>query len=274
MKCINVKANYALPRSALVVEWGSHCWSNVCETRMRKQTIVAFMLAGLTLPILMGCSSSKNPSSESPGATEIVISSTPPFQTREPERYQTVRSLVRTGPNGESVTRTNVIARDGQARRDEYELAGKKVIYLEIGASRFLMLPDDQTYAEMSFNDNQPSPDVEESASTERLLHVEPFQSKYQKLGNETINGRTLSKFKVSVNTSSSETVSNSETLMWIDDKLGMPIKSETKSADGTRIKMELSDISLSVDKTLFQIPAGYKRIAASDILVQLKGKN
>ena len=42
---------------------------------------------------------------------------------------------------------------------------------------------------------------------------------------------------------------------MWIDEALRMPIRSETKSSDGTRVTMELSEIELEVDKDLFQSP-------------------
>jgi outer membrane lipoprotein-sorting protein len=49
--------------------------------------------------------------------------------------------------------------------------------------------------------------------------------------------------------------------LIWIDEALKMPVKSEAKSSDGTRVLMELSDISLDVDGELFKIPKDYEKV-------------
>jgi hypothetical protein len=50
-----------------------------------------------------------------------------------------------------------------------------------------------------------------------------------------------------------------------------MPIKSETKSADGTRWTMELTDIVPEVDAGVFRIPEDYKKIAFSELRSRLK---
>jgi outer membrane lipoprotein-sorting protein len=57
---------------------------------------------------------------------------------------------------------------------------------------------------------------------------------------------------------------------MWIDEALQMPVRSETKSADGTRVTMELSEIRLEVDKNLFTIPGDYKKLAFSELRKRL----
>lgn len=54
--------------------------------------------------------------------------------------------------------------------------------------------------------------------------------------------------------------------MIWIDDVLKMPIRSETTSPDGTRVRMELSDLSLDVDLDLFKIPEDYEKIAFSEL--------
>jgi outer membrane lipoprotein-sorting protein len=58
---------------------------------------------------------------------------------------------------------------------------------------------------------------------------------------------------------------------MWIDETLKMPIKSETKSADGTRVLMELSDISLEVDSDLFKVPKDYQKLAIAEFRKRMK---
>jgi outer membrane lipoprotein-sorting protein len=53
--------------------------------------------------------------------------------------------------------------------------------------------------------------------------------------------------------------------LIWIDEALNMPIRSEMKSTHGTLITAELTDISLDVDKRVFQVPDGYEKVTFTD---------
>jgi outer membrane lipoprotein-sorting protein len=107
----------------------------------------------------------------------------------------------------------------------------------------------------------------EDESSPEKLLHTDTSNSSYQKLGTESIAGRSTEKYRVVVNEVNGGNVSSSETLIWIDEALGIPIKSETKSSDGSRSTMELSNIALEVDKNLFQVPNDYKKISFTDMI-------
>ncbi len=102
--------------------------------------------------------------------------------------------------------------------------------------------------------------------SPEALLHADAVTTSYQKLGAETIGGRNTSKYRVVVNTSAAGNVSLSETLIWIDETLKMPVRSEATSPDGTRVTTELAGIALDVEKSLFQVPADYEKIAFSEL--------
>ena len=101
--------------------------------------------------------------------------------------------------------------------------------------------------------------------SPEGLLHAETGNTSYQKLGKEVIAGRSTDKYRVVVNAPGAANVSVSETLIWIDENLKMPVKSETKSPDGTQVSMELSEISLEVDAALFKIPDGYRKVTFAE---------
>ena len=103
------------------------------------------------------------------------------------------------------------------------------------------------------------------------MLHADTGNTSYQKLGKEAIGQRGTDKYRVVVNAPSAANVSVSETLIWIDDALKMPIKSETESADGTRVLMELSDISLEVDNVLFQVTKDYRKVTFAEFLKRLK---
>jgi hypothetical protein len=112
--------------------------------------------------------------------------------------------------------------------------------------------------------------DGESGSSPDRLLHTEPISTTYQRLGTESINGRNTQKYRVVVNSSTGANVSASETVVWVDEVLQLPIKSEMKSADGTRWKMELTDIALEVDPDVFRIPDDYKKVAFSELRARL----
>jgi hypothetical protein len=49
-----------------------------------------------------------------------------------------------------------------------------------------------------------------------------------------------------------------------------MPIRSETTSPDGTRITMELSNVTRDVDKRIFQVPDDYEKIAFAELRKRL----
>jgi outer membrane lipoprotein-sorting protein len=200
---------------------------------------------------------------------ETVVSSTPPFQTKEPDRYSATRTItIATGSGAQVVMRTS-IAKDGEKRRTES--AG--LVYLELPEGRFVLVPDESVYADLSTESKLPNSDDEEQLeiSPERLLHTEDGTTSYQNLGPETTGGRSANKYRVVVNSSGAGNVSLSETLIWIDDSLKMPIRSETRSADGSRVIMELSGVTLNVAASLFQVPDDYEKIAFSEFRKRLR---
>jgi len=137
---------------------------------------------------------------------------------------------------------------------------------------KFVLLPGEKVYADVT-DESQISADPNEEglqSSPDALLHTDDGSTSYQKLGNEVIAGRNANKYRIVVNSPAPANVSQSETLMWIDEALQMPIKSETKSADGTRVTMEVSEIKLEADKDLFTIPEGYKKLTFNELRKRL----
>jgi len=237
--------------------------------RKRERALISVSLVLL----FVSCRSQGDSVATQQTTADVVTSSTPPFQTREPDRYRATRIITTVTPDGKTSTTRTAIARHGEMRLQQTEVGSKKVTYLEIPEGRFALLLDDRVYADLRGETNPGiSEDDESSAvSPERLLHVDNGTSSYQKLGKESIGGRNTNKYRVVVNSSSAANVSVSETLIWIDEALQMPIRSEMKSADGTRVTMELSDIALEVDGRLFQVPNDCKRIAYSEFQKLLK---
>ncbi len=235
---------------------------------VRRQCRPALLM--LALCLLGSCRNASEPPPNVVPAVDTAVSSTPPFQTKEPDRYRATRTITTVTANGETTVTKTSIAKDGPLRREEPETASPRVVYLDLLEGRFVVFPEAKLYAAATADEAVTEPETEDN-SPDRLLHLDPVQTTYQSLGNEPIAGRNTHKYRVVVNASASENVTQSETLMWIDEALNMPIKSETKSADGARTTMELSDISLDPEKTLFQIPAGYEKIGFDDLRKQLK---
>ena len=233
--------------------------------RTRQRALISI----LTLLVVASCRS-VNDSPTTPNApTEIVVSSTPPFQTKEPDRYRATRTITSITADGKTTVTKSSTARDGEMRRTE-EFAARRLVFLNLPEGTFVLLPDDKVYAD-SARETVAGAAEDVEISPEKLLHDETASTSYQTLGAELIAGRNTNKYRVIVNSSNAGNVSPSETLIWIDEALGMPIRSETKSSDGTRVTMELSEIALDVNKGLFQIPEDYRKVTLTELLERSK---
>jgi len=230
-----------------------------------RRTALTLFAVSLTL-LITACAQNQKTDANT---NAIVVSATPPFETEEPQRYRATRTITTASANGQTTTR-NSIARDGELRREESENNGQRVVYLTSPEGRFVLLPGEKLFAaatsEAASNNEQPS-----ETSPDRLLHTEMVTPGYQKLGIETVNSRNLQKYRIVVNNSAGENVSVGETLLWFDEDLHMPVKTEISSPDGTRVTTELSDVVLKVDKTLFEIPKDYQKIAFNKLRERLK---
>jgi len=238
-------------------------------SRPRRRFALLISLVVLTI----SCRSQSNGVVNNNSSNDTVISSTPPFQTREPDRYRAFRTVTILAANGQTITTKNLIARDGDLRRNESQVGSKQIAYLEAPEGKFVLLPQERIYAEVTPDTDLPTEKSDDAfeRSPEGLLHAETGNSSYQRLGDEAIGERRTAKYRVTVNAVSAPNVSVSETLIWIDETLKMPIKSETKSADGTRVSMELSEIAFEVDRNLFNVPGDYKKLSFADFLKRLK---
>jgi outer membrane lipoprotein-sorting protein len=219
------------------------------------------------------CRTASGPEPTETPATDTVVSTTPPFRTKEPEQYSATRTITAFGPNGEKFVGSILIGRDGPIRREEATFQQTRIVYLDTPDGRLILWPEQKVYA-VQEDDSFRTPRSEtEDDSPARLLHTEPSVTTYQYLGTDTVAGRNTTKYRVVVNSSATENVNANETLIWIDTTLNMPIKSEMKSRDGVVVVTELSDLTVPPDKQLFQIPAGYEKIPFSALQKQLKAR-
>ena len=243
-------------------------WRGFEEGRPRSAAPTAFYLA-ISLLLLSACKSANEKAATNTAASDTVVSSTPPFKTKEPDRYQATRIVTVVTADGKTRVTKSLVARDGDSRRHESEMLSKRVAYLDLPEGTFVLLLDERVYAEVT-SETESEINQDEEITPEHLLHDDASTTSYQNLGKEVVAGRNSNKYKSVVNSSGPGNVSHNETLIWIDETLNMPIRSETTAADGTRITMELSNVSLDVDKRLFQLPNDYEKIAFSELRKRL----
>ena len=212
---------------------------------------------------------------------------TPPFSTKEPERYQA--TMVITSSLGEQsnipgmsqlTAKEVTVARDGEKRRVEMELfPGMKVAYLQTATARYMLVPARKVYAEFKPGgeglDSVGSKNLSSDFSPDALLNQSTGGARYEKLGAENINGRATMKYRVTTTGKTGEAKSaTTESLIWIDEALGMPVKSETTLSSGgssnSKYSMELRDIKQDVDPSAFDLPTDYTKVDYKDIQRQI----
>lgn len=239
---------------------------------MRLLLVLVTSYCGFVLQACRQSQTSKDSTTRS-DSQEGAVSTRPPYSTREPERYQATRVITSQASTSSSTTsianQTSkvLIARDGAKRREEYiSPDNEHWVYLENTDGRFVLLPDAKVYAALDQNEVGVTNPAGESAvvSTDELLNEVDHGAKYQGLGTEVLNGRATTKYRVITANSLGEANRQSETLIWIDETLGMAVRSETTdgSENAVRAIMELKDITLMVDEHLFEIPRDYKKVS------------
>src|SRR5215510_9758659 len=161
----------------------------------RKALIFSF----LALLIVTSCRGQNNSPATNNASSDTVVSATPPFKTKEPERYRATRTITSVTADGKTNVTTHTIAKDGELRRFEAEFGSKKIIFLDLPEGRLVLFPYEKVYSDQLGGPLPGSPDEEES-SPDRLLHSDIGNSSYQKLGAESISGRNAEKYRVVVN--------------------------------------------------------------------------
>lgn len=222
----------------------------------------------LALLLLAGCKSQSDTATGDAVVNETIVAATPPFKTREPDRYRATRVTTMQAADGESIVTKTLIARDGDRRRQETETETQRRAYLELPEGKFVLLIEEKLYADLGSDPETFSPD--EAISAEWLLHAGSGTTSYQKVGVEAVGGRQAEKYRIVVNGAGAGSVNSSETLLWIDEALQMPIRSETTSTAGSKITTQLTDISLDVDNRAFQIPDDYQKVTMAELSKRL----
>ncbi len=185
----------------------------------------------------------------------VEIKSEVPFSTKEPESFQ-AEIVVTTG----GTESRYFIARNGKNRRTDFNSGGKNehLFVQNENGGKFRALPNKKIYAETDDPTSvvgQISDNLINSLTTQWLNRK--ADAKFSSLGTEN----NLKKYLVILGDGG-----NSESIIYVDDKIGLPVKQEFYSVNGGKktlqYKVELKNIKLQASAELFEIPNDYRKVS------------
>jgi outer membrane lipoprotein-sorting protein len=205
------------------------------------------------------------------------------IDAREPEKYRATLVLSAETEGGQKTigipTLSAEVARNGADRRVSFKLPdGSDLIYLDHDGKHLVIAPGRKQYAELT-------PEAT-GFQMQKLMtpgHIVSYIEKLkgiERAGEETINGRLAEKYRyaTTTNTSTSAGAVKSEAFVYVDKETGLPLRTELYSeasgnvqgVKGVKIVAEMRDISMTVDDSLFQIPAGLNKVPAEQVRQQI----
>ncbi|HLM00354.1 MAG TPA: hypothetical protein VK400_04805 [Pyrinomonadaceae bacterium] len=205
------------------------------------------------------------------------------IETTEPDVYTATVTLKLETMGDQKMSMPSIqanVARNGADRRMEFSLPnGEKLIYLDKGEKQFVISPNRKQYAELT----------KEALGFEvrRLLMPGEIVNQVknirgvERVGEEQLAGRTVVKYRygATANTGTQAGQVNTESFVYVDKETSLPLRSETVSqsqggnvqgVSGVRIGTEMSNITTTVDASLFAEPTDFKKVAPEEVRQQV----
>ncbi len=188
-----------------------------------------------------------------------------PFATKEPENFQAEFAVTTNGFENKTF-----VARNGNSSRYDYAFETKnQFTVLQTGANQsFIIFPAKKIYAESSVS-TIAAPQTTENFKdflTNEWLN-QKADAKFTALGAE--NG--LTKYAVRLNDST-----NAETVVFFDEKIGLPIRQEFYSSDGGEQKIltsvfEMRNFKTQTENDLFEIPKYFRKVSLENLQAAIR---
>lgn len=221
------------------------------------------ILTGLSGLLLQGCGNSgTNGANGGQNAPAAAIAATePPFNNKEPETYQTEIWQV-----SSAGTEKYFVVRDGAKWRIDSAYGSPEQVSTFHTAKDYVVSHATKTFTEYPSAHGFDEREGMVSEMTLGMLNIRD-KAAFEPLGTE--NG--LLKYKVT-----SEAAVNVESIVYVDEKLGLPVKKEVFKTDGgQRVldrKVELSGFTTTIDKGLLEMPKGLKQASIEEMKKTLSG--
>jgi len=192
-----------------------------------------------------------------------------PFSTKEPNIYQAEMVITTTERNGEKSEDKTRLARNGGALRRDYRFGEKnQVSFLQIDAGKnFLIFQDQKIYMQSADGETNFAQNSDDFLTDFWL--DQNRATKFESLGAE--NG--LAKYRTEPD--DGEENKNSETIIYVDTNLQMPVRQEFYSINNEQKSLvftfELKNLKLETDAGLFEIPKDYKKVSSEEFRLILQ---
>ena len=207
----------------------------------------------------------------------------PSINTREPEKYSATLVLSMETQGGDKAigipSLSIQVARNGDDRRVEFKLPdGSPLVYLDHANHNYVILPSRKQYAELT--KEATGIQLQKLITPGQL--VEDIKSKrgVERVGDETINGRTAEKYRYSTSTNTNTKAGEvkAEAFVYVDKETGLPLRAEmnaessgdVKGMKAARVVAEMRDIKTDIDPGMFETPAGYENVPPEKVRQQI----
>lgn len=217
----------------------------------------------------------------SPVASPTAVAVGPKIETNEPNEYSATMRLTAqtTGKNSSLPPLTANVAREGEKRRVAFNLPNnEQVVYLNLGTTRYLILPNRKQYAELS--PNAVGFEMPRLMMPDRIIDYLKGREGFERVGEEQINGRAVVKYRAAGTTQTNSPAGqvNAESLTYVDKETGLPVRAEFESqasgsvqgVDGLKAVVEMRDIKTETEPLLFEVPEGYNKITEEQVRSQV----
>ena len=219
---------------------------------------ITFVFAAI---LLSSCAFWQTKTVATPASTSSSISeikSAIPFSTKEPNVYQTEISVTANGVKDVTFT-----ARDGANQLTIFDYR-KKTEFALLKTSEnqtFLINQRRKIYAE---NTSAANVSDAKSDSLKDFLTAEwlnqKHDAKFETLGAEN----DLTKYRVNL-----DEATNSEIIIFVDEKIGLPVRQEFYTANGEQktlaLTVELKNFNLQIEPKFFELPKDYRKVALKE---------
>jgi len=203
------------------------------------------------------------------------------IEAREPEKYSaTVAVFASTVGQQRAAGQTEIkVARNGADRRYSLDtrLPGVgQIIFLDKADKRYLILPAQKKYAEITQELTGMNMDAVRSMTPGQIVAYVERQQGVERVGEETLNTRQVVKYKVAgrAQTQTSAGQVQGETFIYVDKDTGLPLRVEgfgqssgnVQGVSGGNLVAEMRDLKTDVDPSEFEVPQGYTKITPEEV--------
>jgi hypothetical protein len=203
------------------------------------------------------------------------------IEAREPDKYSATVVVTASASGQQHATgQTEIkVARNGSDRR--YSLDTKipgvgEIIFLDKADKRYLILPTQKKYAELTQEMTGLNMDAVRSMTPGQIVAYVERQQGVERVGEETLNTRAVVKYKVAGRAQTQTTAGQvqGETFIYVDKETGLPLRVEgfgqstgnVNGVSGGNLVAEMHDLKTDVDPTQFEIPQGYAKITPEEV--------